>query len=120
LKSQGVNDRAQHAHVIACGLLDADFLGEAAPPNVARAHHDADMDAQGSGFDDRVRDRLKLLLIEDRFVTAVGEGFARQFEDDGLIFCFHSSSYYTKNAQGWCALIALVLLRGSLAMPSPT
>ena len=43
LQRQRIDDCCQHAHVVALGLVDADFHGIHSPPDVAATHHHGDV-----------------------------------------------------------------------------
>jgi hypothetical protein len=87
------------------------IFSESLPPiDVAGSDDDRDLHAHLTDAGDGVSHRLQFLGVEDAFVFPVGEGFAGEFQHDCFIDAFHTASYYTKNAQGWCAFVSLILL----------
>ena len=59
LESQGVDDGGQHAHVVGNHAVQLKALAAAAAPDVAAAHHDADLDFVFVGCFDFVCDLEK-------------------------------------------------------------
>jgi hypothetical protein len=107
LEGQGVDDGAKHPHVIAGRALDPDLFAQPATVNVAGSDDDPHMDAHAFDFFDDGRHRFEFFGVEDRFVAPVGEGFAGEFEDNGLIDGFHTASYYTKKRARWVRVFFL-------------
>jgi hypothetical protein len=67
LQSEGVDDRGQHAHGVRRGAVETLSLADGAPPDVAPAHHDGELeielgtsqgDLAGKALDDAAIDRL--------------------------------------------------------------
>ena len=59
LERQGVDERGQHAHVVGDDAVQLQALVAPAPPDIAAAHHDADLDVALMGVADLAGDLKK-------------------------------------------------------------
>ena len=89
LECEGVDDRRQHAHVVAGAAVDAELLARCAPEDVAAAEDDRDVRAHllhglhlrgHPGHDGRV---------DAASGRAVEEDLAAELEQDALVFGWH-------------------------------
>ena len=78
LQREAVHHRAQHAHVIAAGTVDAGLLQFRAAEEVASADDDGDLNALPHGGDDLLGDATNHLRIDADLSAA--ERLTRQFQ----------------------------------------
>ena len=83
LEGQGVDDRGEHAHVVGLGAVHARAGAGHAPPDVAAADDDGDVDVEVAADLD---DLLRPGRADDRAVDAVaglaGEGLAGELQQE--------------------------------------
>src|SRR5439155_8451153 len=84
LEREGVDHRAEHAHVVGLRLVHADAGTAGAAPDVAAADHDGDVDVE-LGLDglDLPSD-LEHDVAVDGVAVRIGERLSRQLQDDAL------------------------------------
>jgi len=85
LQSQRVDHRRQHSHVVAGRSIDLKTLLTAAAKNIATADHDRNFDAQFVNLLEFLRNRLHGLAVNPEALRPLHR-FARQFQDDALVF----------------------------------
>ena len=92
LQRERVDDRAQHAHVIAGDAFDAAFAALKAAEDVAAADDDDDFDAELADFADLPRHFVNGFRAYPQSAFAA-EGFAAKLEENTTVlgrFVFHS------------------------------
>jgi hypothetical protein len=83
-QGEGVDDGAQHAHVVGGGLLDVALLGEfGSPDDVAAPHNDGELDTHSVGLLDLMGDVIQLFGL-DAEAAWLAEGLAGDFEEDSV------------------------------------
>ena len=91
LEGEGVDDRREHAHVVAGAAVDAERLARRAAEDVAAAEHDRDVRAHvldGLHLGGHPRDDLRVDALPGR---AVEEDLAAELEQDALVFGWHGT-----------------------------
>lgn len=89
LESKGVDDGAQHAHVVRRGLLDMALLGQFCAANdVATANHDGDLHASVHGHLEFFGDVVEMVGIDAKAV-GLAEGLATDLKKDAIVFGLH-------------------------------
>src|SRR4029450_772333 len=82
LQVEGVDDRGQHAHVVALGAVQPGGGRGLAPPDVAAADHDGDLRVEGlADLDHLGGDQVDDRLVDPEVLRA-GEGLTGELEDD--------------------------------------
>ena len=85
LERQRVDDRGEHAHLVALHAVEALFGAREAAEDVAAADDDADLDARCCGGFDLLGVGLQRLGGKPVFLSAL-QRFAAQFQEYSLVF----------------------------------
>src|SRR5665213_343318 len=84
LKGQSVDDRRQHAHVVACGSIEAQFAGSHATEDVSATHYERYLHSHLMDTLDLAGDRLHDGEI-DAVVTRPAKSFTAQLEQHAVV-----------------------------------
>src|SRR5271167_4647746 len=84
LQGEGVDDRGQHAHVVAGGAIDFEAFLTGTAEDIAAANHDGDFHAQFVNLFYLVGDFADGVAVDAEALRAL-EGFAGKFYQDALV-----------------------------------
>jgi hypothetical protein len=84
LQREGVDDRGQHAHVVAGGAVEAELAGREAAEDVAAADHQRDLYAHLVDALDLFRDRLDDAEV-DAVIARPAKRLTAQLQEDAVV-----------------------------------